>query len=69
VTDVHITVNGAPAEVDEDLTVADLVRLRAAERRQVAVARNGTVVPRAEWPDTRLVPGDTVELLAPVAGG
>ena len=37
--------------------------------RHVAVALNGAVVPRGVWDATRLQPGDTVEVLAPVAGG
>ena len=42
---------------------------RADDRRRVAVARNGEVVPRSAWETTRLADGDAVEVLAPVAGG
>jgi sulfur carrier protein len=66
---MRITVNGGAAEVAEGATVADLVRERIDDRRRVAVARNGEVVPRASWDTTSLSDGDTVEVLAPVAGG
>jgi sulfur carrier protein len=66
---MELTVNGAPAELAEDATVADLVATRAAGHDRVAVARNGDVVPRSSWAATRLAPGDAVEVLAPTAGG
>jgi sulfur carrier protein len=64
-----VTVNGQPAEVVAGWTVGDLVRDRADQQRNVAVARNGEVVPRGEWESTRLSTGDIIEVLAPVAGG
>jgi sulfur carrier protein len=66
---MKVTVNGVPEDVDEEMTVAQLVAARADDRRRVAVARNGEVVPRGEWETTRLAAGDAVEVLAPVAGG
>jgi sulfur carrier protein len=66
---VKVMVNGAHEEVDPGLTVAQLVAARADDRRRVAVARNGEVVPRSAWDTTRLADGDAVEVLAPVAGG
>ena len=66
---MKVMVNGAHEEVDPGLTVAQLVAARADDRRRVAVARNGEVVPRSAWDTTRLADGDAVEVLAPVAGG
>jgi sulfur carrier protein len=66
---VQITVNGADTELAEDATVADLVATRRGGHDRVAVALNGDVVPRSSWPATRLAPGDTLEVLAPTAGG
>ena len=42
---MELTVNGAPAELADDATVADLVAARAPGHDRVAVARNGDVVP------------------------
>jgi sulfur carrier protein len=66
---MQVTVNGVAAQVDENVTVAALVRSRVDEPRHVAVALNGAVVPRGAWEATRLASGDSVEVLAPVAGG
>lgn len=66
---MQVTVNGFPADVDEEVTLTDLVSARTDERRRVAVALNGDVVPRSAWNATRLVTGDSIEVLAPVAGG
>lgn len=65
---MRVNVNGAATEIADGTTVAGLVAARTDQRR-VAVARNGEVVPRSEWATTRLAAGDTVEVLAAVAGG
>jgi sulfur carrier protein len=66
---MKVMVNGAAAEVPPEWTVGDLVRARVDDRRRVAVARNGEVVPRAEWDATPLAESDALEVLAPQAGG
>jgi sulfur carrier protein len=38
-------------------------------RKGVAVAVNAKLVPRAAWAETRLSPGDKVEIVRPLAGG
>ena len=66
---MNVTVNGTPTDVGEDETVATLVAARAGGHDRAAAARNGDGVPRSSWADTRLTPGDRVEVLAPTAGG
>jgi sulfur carrier protein len=66
---MKVTVNGVREEIDDGMTVAQLVAGRADDRRRVAVARNGEVVPRSAWEATSLHDGDAVEVLAAVAGG
>jgi sulfur carrier protein len=66
---MRVSVNGVATELDDDITVAALVRARTDERAKVAVARNGEVVPRSAWETTTLIGGDSVEVLVPVAGG
>jgi sulfur carrier protein len=66
---MQVTVNGDRVEVDDGATVADLVAARAGGHDRVAVARNGDVVPRSTWAQTPLTAGDTLEVLAPTAGG
>ena len=66
---MNVIVNGAPSEVDDATTVAQLVATRAEEHRRVAVALNGEVVPRSAWGTTALSDADAVEVLVAVAGG
>jgi sulfur carrier protein len=72
---VKLSVNGVPRPVPDDSTVADVVAefspgfSPGEARRGIAVAVNGTVVPRADWDTTALRDGDTVEVLTAVQGG
>ena len=66
---MRLTVNGAPAELPDGTTVAQLVADRAEGQRRVAVARNADVVPRSAWDSTVLEEGDSVEVLVATAGG
>ena len=66
---MRVTVNGDAVELDDGLTVADLVAARTEEHRRVAVAVNADVVPRSHWGTTALRDGDAVEVLVAVAGG
>jgi sulfur carrier protein len=52
-------------------TVIELLRDLGVDpdRRGVAVALNGAVVRRGDWPAAALAPGDRVEIVKPVAGG
>jgi sulfur carrier protein len=66
---MNVTVNGAAADLTADATVATLVAERSGGHDRVAVALNGDVVPRSRWTATRLSDGDSIEVLAPTAGG
>lgn len=67
---MRITVNGEERECDDDVTVGRLVdEVAHSDRRGVAAAVNGEVVPRGELDTTRLHPGDRVEVVAAVQGG
>ena len=37
--------------------------------RFIAVAINGTVVPRSQWADKKIKPDDEVEIVSPAPGG
>jgi sulfur carrier protein len=65
-----VIVNGEPRELDEHATVEDVLRvLGAPDGRGVAVALDGEVVPRGEWPSTVVREGQQVEVLHAVQGG
>ena len=66
---MKVLVNGKERELPGGATVADLVRALALRPEQVAVERNGELVPRAAHERTELREGDRVELVTLVGGG
>jgi sulfur carrier protein len=65
-----IRVNGR----DEPLSAATIATLLekkdiSPQMRGVAVARNGSVVPRSDWPTTPIRPGDVIEIVLARQGG
>ena len=64
-----VTVNGEERTLPADSTVATLVEDLSAPSRGVAVAINGLVVPRREWPATALEDGARIEVVAAIQGG
>ena len=68
---MRLLLNGKPADLDDEATVADLVRDRigTGSRRGIAVALNGEVVPRNEWDTTTIRDDDRVEVLSAAQGG
>jgi sulfur carrier protein len=63
-----IILNGHPVPV-EHTTLDQLVAARIPDTCRVAVAINGTVVPRGAWSETRLHGGDRVEIVKLTVGG
>jgi sulfur carrier protein len=66
---VDLTLNGRRRTVGEALTVGGLVDTEVRERRGVAVAVDGEVVPRADWDTTFLTADARVELVGATQGG
>jgi thiamine biosynthesis protein ThiS len=64
-----ITLNGEPYELDQPLTIADLLARLAIDARRVAVEHNLTIVRRSTFADTVVQEGDTVEIVNFVGGG
>ena len=68
---LHVTINGDRRELPAGTTLASVVASlhNAPDGRGVAVALEGEVVPRAQWPSTELHDGATVEVVVAVQGG
>ena len=66
-----IELNGEHVEVAAGARVGDAVARSGAdpERRGVAVAVDGEVVPRSAWDETELREGQRVEVLGAIQGG
>ncbi len=73
---ITLQINGAERSVAATTVaelMAELLASQSAEQSKkkgfVAVARNGAVVPRAQWAETALSDGDELEVVRPVPGG
>ncbi|HEX8551142.1 MAG TPA: sulfur carrier protein ThiS [Abditibacteriaceae bacterium] len=65
---MRITLNGEPHETAAR-TLDDLAREQNAPARGVAIAYNGAVVRRADWPQKLLAEDDRIEIIRAVQGG
>lgn len=66
---MKIKVNGESREVPDGFTVAVLLGHLEMNAGRVAVERNLDVLPRTLWPETRVVEGDSYEIVQLVGGG
>ena len=68
---MNVTVNGEPRQLPAGATVASVVELLDVTpgARGVAVALDGEVVTRSDWPQTELREGALVEIVAAIQGG
>ena len=68
---MKVELNGTVAELERGATIVDAIDAAGAdsERRGVAVAVDGEVVPRSEWETTELTEGQRVEVLHAAQGG
>ena len=65
---MKITINGQE-QTSEPITLAQLIEQLGMKQDRVAVELNRNIVPRAQWPETRLAEGDHLEVVHFVGGG
>ncbi|MCI0509911.1 sulfur carrier protein ThiS [Chromohalobacter marismortui] len=66
---MHIQLNGDHRELASQLTISELIDQLALTGRRIAVEVNEEIVPRSQHADTRLSPGDRVEIVHAIGGG
>ena len=66
---IKISVNGEIKEISEDLNVNELIDELGYTTKGFAVAVNTTFVAIANYDNTIIETGDTIDILAPVQGG
>ena len=66
---MSVTVNGESRSVEAPLSLSELVRLLGLAGKRIAVERNGEIVPKSRYGDTRVDAGDRLEIVAAVGGG
>ncbi|MCF6328720.1 MAG: sulfur carrier protein ThiS [Henriciella sp.] len=66
---MQIILNGTPRDLDDGMTVLDLVLDLSDDPRGIAIERNLEIVPKAEHKTTHLQDGDRLEIVQFVGGG
>ena len=66
---MQITLNGEPYQLEQPLSVTDLLARLDIDSRRVAVEHNLTILKRHTFPDTVVRAGDEVEIVNFVGGG
>jgi thiamine biosynthesis protein ThiS len=68
-TAITISVNGENRSAKAGASVSDLLRELGLESGRVAIERNLEILPRPQWPETLVQPGDRYEIVQFVGGG
>ncbi len=66
---MRITLNGEPFELDEPISIADLLAQLSIDARRVAVEHNLIILKRQLFEDTLVNEGDRLEIVNFVGGG
>ena len=67
---MEFVINGTAQRLEPPpVTVAELVRALNLEGKRIAIERNGEIVPRSRYAQTRVAAGDRLEVVAAVGGG
>jgi len=66
---IQLSVNGQMQRVDSDANLARLLEALELSGKRLAVERNGEIVPRSQYANTRLAEGDALEIVVAVGGG
>ncbi len=66
---IHLTVNGSPIELEEPVSIAELLQRIGVPPNYLAVEINAEVIPRAEHSSHSVAEGDEVEVVTLVGGG
>ena len=66
---VSVVANGKPREVNDGISISDLLADYGWKPEWVVVEYNGEPLERARYPNVRLRAGDKLEIVRAVAGG
>lgn len=66
---IKLSINGKVQSLESGADVARLLEALDMSGKRVAVERNGEIVPRSQYSNTRLSEGDALEIVVAVGGG
>jgi sulfur carrier protein len=67
--EVKLIINGQEQNFQAPLNLYDVLAQNDYIEMMIAVAHNGTFVPKAQYKSTTLKDGDLIEIVAPMQGG
>lgn len=66
---LHVTVNGEQRELAVETPLLDFLTALEIDGRRIAIAHNGTVLYREDWPSVVIRDGDRLEIVRMIGGG
>lgn len=66
---MEVTINGQPKTFEAPLNLYDILEQEELIGMMIAVAQNGTFVPKSQYETTSVNSGDSIEIVAPMQGG
>lgn len=67
---MKISINGNTQQFDgENMTISALVVTLNLTGKRLAIEKNGEIVPRSQFAETKLLDGDKLEIVGAVGGG
>jgi len=64
-----VFINGERLQLDDPLTIAELLLQHGQSKKQMAVAVNGEFVSRSQYTDTHVNNNDEIDIVTAVGGG
>ena len=66
---MQISFNGAPLELEQELSMSQLVAKHRLNPGRIVVELNGAIVPNVQWEGTALRQADQLNIVSFVGGG
>ena len=66
---MHITLNGEPYQLEQPLSVTELLEKLDIDSRRVAIEYNLSILKRYAYPQTMISEGERLEIVNAVGGG
>ena len=66
---MQVFLNGAARDFPAPITFSEMLDELQLAGRKLAIERNGEIVPRSRYGETRLADGDRIEVVVAVGGG
>ena len=67
---IEIRINGNIERIEDDSTLSSYLQiLGLQDRKAIAIALNGEVIPREQFSQTKISVGDSMEIVRAIGGG